>query len=170
MPGPRRSGLPLASLLTALPLLLAGCDGSSTNPTEPVPISSPFAGTWQGSTAQGRSLSFTVGGTAQAPVLTGFDVTVDLDELTPGPPGVICLSASVGLALSPLSIPIVDNAFLVRVPDDLPVATNPAGITLRFEGVLQSTASASGLLMAQAPPDGLGCTGRGATSWTAQRP
>lgn len=161
----RRGVFSLIPLLMALSVLLIGCDGSS--PTEPVANVSPFAGIWQGTTEQGKSLSFTVGGSAEAPVVTAFDVTVQLDELTPDFGGTVCLAAEIGVETSELSIPIVDNGFVVDIPGDFPIAGLPGGTTLRFEGVLHTTASASGLLMAETNIST--CVGRGLTGWTAQK-
>lgn len=162
-----RSPLHLAPILAIVPILLAGCDGSS--PTEAEAGPSPLAATWQGTTVQAQSVTFTVGGTAQAPALTSIDLTVVLDELTPGPGGLICLGATIGVSATPVSIPIIDNRFVVRIPGDLGVAVSPPGASLRFEGVFASTTAASGRLEAQAPESLFGCAGSGSTGWTAQR-
>ena len=165
----KRPRSPLPSVLVLLPILLAGCDGSSSSPTEPATIPSPLAGAWQGTTNQGQTLSFTVGGSAQAPAITSFDLTVELDELTPGPVGVICLAATIGISASPVSIPIVDNGFLVRIPEDLPITVSPLGASFRFEGAFASATASSGLLVGEAPASAFGCVGSGTTSWTAQK-
>ena len=143
-------------MLATLAVLLLGCDSSS--PTTPFAGPSPSAGNWQGTTEQGKLLSFSVGGSAQAPLVTSYEVTVQIDELTPGTG---CLGSEVGVSAMPVSVPIVNGGFAVDIG-------GLNGTTIRFEGVFESTTSASGLLTAETPSTAL-CAGRGVTRWTAER-
>ena len=144
--------LPL--LLAAAAILLAGCD--SSGPTDPLGGVSPRAGEWVGTTDQEKSISFSVGGAASAPLLTRYEVSIRIDELEPGSG---CLGSETTVSLEPARVPIVDGAFAFEIQS--------FGETIRFEGRFDSAVSASGRLSAETTP-GSTCPGRGRTNWTAQ--
>ena len=146
----------LVASLVLLGLLGGGCDSSS--PTAPA-TPPPTAGNWQGATEQGKSLAFSVGGSAQAPLVTAYEVTVKIDELMQGGT-VACLCDELTVGAQPVGVPIVNGAFEVDI-------SGLGGTTIRFEGKFHSATSASGMLTAETPPPD-NCASRGVTSWTAQ--
>ena len=138
----------------AAAILLLGCDSSS--PTVPAGPS-PRAGDWEGTTGQGKTISFSVGGAAGSPRLTRYEVTVQVDQFQQG--GTVgCLGREVGVSLQPANEAIVGGAFAFDIP--------ALGATIRFEGAFDSPTSASGELSVQTT--GGVCNGTGRTTWTAQ--
>ena len=59
-----RRAVRIGPLLAALTLLPGGCNSSS--PTDPLVGSPPYAGDWSGTSGQGRTVAFTVGGTGSS--------------------------------------------------------------------------------------------------------
>lgn len=142
----------LAALALAIPL--SGCDSSS--PTAPAGPS-PRAGDWEGTTGQGKTISFSVGGAAGSPRLTRYEVSIQVDQFQQGG-AVGCLGREVGVSLEPANEAIVGGAFAFDIP--------ALGATIRFEGAFDSAVSASGQLSVQTT--GGACSGTGTTTWTAQ--
>jgi hypothetical protein len=160
-----------ATLLVLLSLLLLSCDGSDspTEPSNPAPAG-PVTGSWFGTSGQGHDISFTVSENSNALVISEFVVTVTFDhQILPQNggfcPAILLFEATFG-AGPLLTVPITDNAFLIRVPDDIPLPLTEADV--RFEGTFDTTNSASGLLRADVP-DAFSndCISRGETTWTA---
>lgn len=152
MRGHRTARLPV--LLAAAAVLLPGCNGSS--PTDPSGGVSPRAGEWVGTTGQEKSISFSVGGAASAPLLTRYEVSIRIDELEPGSG---CIGSETTVTVELARVAIVDGAFAFDIQS--------FGETIRFEGRFDSAVSASGRLTAETTP-GSTCPGRGRTTWTAQ--
>lgn len=112
-----------------------------------------YAGTWSGTTAQSKAITFTISGTTMTVLRFGFRTTsagcsadaIEYDAL-PGPQ-----------AMSGSSFTITDNF--------------PAfGIAYTITGTFSSTTSASGTLNFNVTSGGLfSCTGSGSTTWTATK-
>lgn len=152
-----------AALMVAFAMLLASCD-SSSSPTEPSGGPSRWAGDWQGTTAQGRAITFTVGGTALAPRITVLAFTVQIDMPAQGPGPLQCVGAEAEVNTDMADVPIVNGAWDVVSQGSGPLA----GFSVGFSGSFDSTTSASGLVTAETPSTA-GCVGRAEATWTARR-
>ena len=153
----------LAALMVTAALLLPSCD-SSSSPTDPSGGLPPWAGDWQGTTAQGRAISFTVGGTALAPRITVLAFTVQIDMPAQGPGPLQCVGAEAEVNTDMADVPIVNGSWDVVSEGGGPLA----GFSVGFSGSFDSTTSASGLVTAETPPTA-GCVGRAEVAWTAGR-
>lgn len=167
LPSRLRNLLLVFSLLAAGGLI--GCDSSSTTG----PDSSEFAGTYSGTTEQGKSITFTVRGDGGDVYISSFSFGIELNEPVSPPGGVGgCLSffADTDVSANVLRHDINPAGFRVLIPEDVPfLSLLPIDVT--WDGSLTAAGTAGGVILAEQDPNtGFGgCGGRGLATWTATR-
>ena len=158
-------------LRIVLCLLLAGlcigCDSSSSTG----PDGSPFAGTYVGTTEQGKAIQFTVASDGGDLYISAFQFGLSIHEPInpPGGGGCISFSAETEVNVRLQRLVINPASFRVELPKDVPVLT-ALPMEILWDGSLGTQAASGTLFGEQAPGSGFGsCGGRGLATWTATR-
>ena len=132
-------------------LVLTAC-GSSSDPTSPNQLGD-LTGNWNGTTAQGETISFSVAESGGQLLLTDLELTLDLDESSDSDSSSCLGRSTFTLTSNGLRHPFSGRSFELLIPGDVPGLANGTIITgsLLLRGEIENSSRASGSLTAQFP-------------------